>query len=54
MNEPQIETNVLDEQHWRTWKAMGKRREQALARKYRLIGGTIVAIIVTGAAVYGF
>lgn len=41
MDRLQVETVELDEQLWQKWVEKGKLREQALKRRWRIIGGVV-------------
>jgi hypothetical protein len=54
METVRLETAVLDEQIWRAWAQKGKRREQATARRARLLAGAVAAIVAVAGAIYFF
>jgi hypothetical protein len=51
MDTSPVETAIVDEQIWRAWVQKGKQRDDATARKARIVAGTAAAIL---AVVSGF
>ena len=37
---------VLNEEKWNAWLAKGKRRDKATARKFRIVAGVVLPLIV--------
>ena len=46
------QTAVLDEERWKAWVAKGKLREQATARKFKMIAGLALSLLAAGTAGY--
>jgi hypothetical protein len=44
--------NVVDEEIWRAWVQKGKLREQATARKLKLLAGIALVLLALGGAFY--
>jgi hypothetical protein len=45
---------VLDEKVWRAWLQKSKLREQATARKVKIVGGIALGLLALAGAVYRF
>jgi hypothetical protein len=43
---------VISEELWRVWGHKEKRREQAMARKRKVVSGIILSLLALGCAVY--
>jgi hypothetical protein len=43
---------VLNEQVWRAWIEKGKLRDQAIARRARVLGGIVLSLLACGSAIY--
>jgi hypothetical protein len=43
---------VLDEEVWRAWLRKGKLREEATARKAKVLGGILLALLAAGGTLY--
>jgi len=43
---------VISEELWRVWGHKDKRREQAMARKRKVVSGIILSLLALGCAVY--
>jgi hypothetical protein len=50
----QTETPDLDEQSWSDWVERGKLHDRALARRWRIIAGIVIPLIVVSGALYAF
>jgi hypothetical protein len=49
---PTDETPVVNEESWRVWVQKGKLREQATARKAKMLGGIVLALLAFGGGFY--
>jgi hypothetical protein len=52
MNDPHNNHAVISEELWRTWAQLGKRRDEATARKRYRHAGLIVALFAIGVFSY--
>ena len=43
---------VLNEQRWQAWMEKGKRQDEAMSRKVKLLAGIVLPLIVIGLAFY--
>jgi hypothetical protein len=43
---------VLNEKVWRAWIEKGKLRDQAIARRARVLGGIVLSLLACGSAIY--
>jgi type IV secretory pathway TrbF-like protein len=46
------EQSVISDETWRAWDQKGKLREQATARKIKIIAGLVLALIALGSWIY--
>jgi hypothetical protein len=46
--------NVTSAELWRAWEAKGKRRDQAIARKFKLAAGFVIGVLALAAIFYLF
>jgi len=46
------ESPALDEQVWRNWVHKGKLRDQARKRRWRIMGGIVIALVLVAGAIY--
>ena len=46
------DTPVVNEEIWRAWVQEGKLREQATARKLKVVAGTVLILLAIGGAFY--
>jgi hypothetical protein len=54
MSPTTTEQAVLNEAVWQAWIEKGKRREQATARKFKLVAGVVLPFVILVVAFYFF
>ena len=52
MTSTTAEQVVLNEQRWQEWMEKGKRQDEAMSRKVKLLAGVVLPLIVIGVAFY--
>lgn len=48
------EQAVINEATWQAWLLKGKRREQATARKFKMVAGIAIPLLAVGIGCYFF